>query len=140
MLGDDIAQALPGLRAQSESLMVDTCIITKDGEGESALDPDTDERIDPPRVAVYEGKCRIQVASIIAGSSTSEAGERAWVVQDATLQLPVPDTEVVAIGHIAEITTCVNDDALVGHKLTVTALHTKTHATSRRLRVTEATR
>ena len=143
--GRKIAAELPKMRAAAESLMLDTVLVTR-VTGESTLDPETDERIDPPRVTVYGpdiaphfGKRRVQVASVLAGSTESSSGERAGTVQEATLQLPVTGSEGVAIGHVAEILTCVSDDALVGRFLTVTALHAKSQATARRLRVTEVT-
>lgn len=138
--------SLPTLRAEAEAMMVDTCLITREAvEGDpeyvdaSTIDPDTGQYPEQGRVTVYEGKCRLQVKSLIAGSSESDAGDRAYVVQDAELQLPVDDSIDVRVGHVAEVVSASHDAALVGRQLTVRALHQKTHATSRRLRMQEAT-
>lgn len=139
MIGLEVDWALPSLRAEAESLMVDTCRITRAGSGDPVFDPETGQYTPPARVTVYEGKCRLQVQSVIAGSSKTGAGERATVVQDAELQLPVEATVSVVVNDVAEMLTAALDPAHVGRMLTVKALHSKTHATSRRLRVMEVT-
>ena len=139
MLRDDIAWALPQFRAVAESLMIDTCTITRTGVSEPVFDPETGQYTDPARLTVYTGKCRIQVTSIIANSTSSNAGERAYAVQGSELQLPVDGTGDVSINDVAEITAAEFDDELVGRKFTVAARHEKSQATSRRLRVEEVT-
>lgn len=124
-------------RAMAESLMVDTCTITRAGVGKGEFNSETGQYDLPARIEIYSGKCRLQVTSIIAGSSKSDAGERQTIVQAAEIQLPVAGTESVSIDDVAEMTSTAFDAAHVGRKLTVAALHAKTHATSRRLRVQE---
>lgn len=121
--------------------MTDTCTITRvDPEAPEPV-PDPDTLVIPPkaRIPVYSGKCRIQIKSIIASSSDSDAGERQATTQEFELQLPIDGTADVAITDVAEVTTATFDDSLVGRKFTVVARHEKSQATSRRLRVIEGT-
>jgi|SRR5699024_3160466 len=130
---------LEWFREQAEAGMIDKCKITRDGEGEPVFDPETGKYVDPPRVVVYEGKCRFQAASIAnAASAVVTAGERYVNVQGGELQLPVRDTGGVAVGDIAEIIESPEDVGRVGREYTIQTRFEKTHATSRRLRLAEA--
>ena len=130
---------LAQFRADAELGMVDACSITRAGVGQPVFDPGTGQYTDPPRVDVYVGKCRTQVTAIIANSTDSQGGERAYRVQGSEFQLPLTGTDNVSIGDVAEITAAGFDPALVLRKFTIIARFEKTHATSRRLRVEEAT-
>lgn len=134
-LGADIEAWLPELRRQAESLHVDQCRITRTGGARGPMDPETGQYPERPRVAIYEGPCRLQVTA--ADAAETGAGDMALRTQGTTLQLPVEATEDVAPGDVAEMLHSANDPAVVGRKYTVTTLHHKTHATSRRVRVTE---
>ena len=134
-----IAQALADGRALAESLMVDTCTITRAGTGTGPFDPETGQYDDPARVSVYSGKCKIQDKSIIAASTSSNAGDRAVIAQGSELQLPVIESAGVAINDVSHIDTCVDDPSLVDREYTISARHGKSQATARRLRVEEAT-
>ena len=84
-LHDAIAAELPYLRAQAESLMVDTCEITAAGEpvwdeGDGIFTPGA-------ATTVYEGKCRLRKPS--AAPRDTESGETTWAVDDYVLSLPV---------------------------------------------------
>lgn len=139
MLGDDIALALPGMRAQAESLMLDRCTITRAGAGKGPFNEATGKYDPPARVAIYSGKCRVQIKSVIAAGSGSTAGERVGTVQEFELQLPIAGTTAVTINDVAEVTSAALDPSLAGRKFTVTARHEKSQATARRLRVSEVT-
>lgn len=141
MLADDIAWAMPQFRAEAEANMRDTCTITRpDPEAiRGPMDDETGEYPPLARLTVYSGKCRIQVTSIIANSSTSTAGERTAAIQGSELQLPILDTGAVAINDVAHIDTCELDPDLAGREFTISARHEKSQATSRRLRVIEVT-
>lgn len=136
-----IAQVTMEGRALAESNMTDTCIITRvDPDAEPGEpDPDTLAYPDPPRITVYEGKCRLQVRSIVANASSSDAGERQTTVQESELQLPVATSGDVAVTDVAKMLTCVLDPSLVDHEFTVKGRHGKSQATARRLRVEEVT-
>lgn len=141
-MSDFATQVAIGLsegRALAESLMTDTCTITRAGTGKGAWNESTGQYDTPARSMVYTGKCRIQIKSIVASSSESDAGERASIAQEFELQLPIAGTDTVAIHDVAEVTAAAHDDSLVGRKFTVTARHEKSQATARRLRVVEGT-
>lgn len=141
MLADDIARALPEFRALAESLMVDTCTITREDPNavRGPIDPETNQYPPVPRIIIYTGKCRIQGKSIIAASTAADSGERAVVTQGSELQLPVLESVPVAINDVAHIDSCVNDPSLTGREYTISARHGKSQATARRLRVIEVT-
>lgn len=136
MLGHDIAAALPDLRAQAESLMVDACTITGGG-GEPAWDDSAGEWTTSAGSTVYAGKCRVQVPNV--AEQNADAGEREWTIQAAIVSLPVAGSEAVQVGHVITITDCPWDVSLEGVTFRVTAEHRKTHATARRLRCEELT-
>ena len=144
--GAIISNGLLEDRAYAESLMLDTCTITRAGVGQGPFNDVTGQYDPPARVTVYAGKCRIQVTSIIANSTSTTAGEREITVQGSELQLPViagegdtGSTGDVSIKDVAHIDTCVLDPELAGREFTISARHEKSQATSRRHRVTEAT-
>lgn len=56
LIGDDIAAALPELRAQAVSLMVDSCSIVRPGL--PATDPVTGASV-PTSTPVYTGACKV---------------------------------------------------------------------------------
>lgn len=128
-------------RSAAEAGMTDTCTITRvDPDAVVGdMDADTMQYPDVDRLTVYSGPCRVQVTSIIANSTSSNVGERVTTAQGSELQLPVDGTGDVSVNDVAEITASVNDSELVGRKFTVSARHEKSHATARRLRVTEVT-
>lgn len=139
---------LQALRSLAESMMQDTCIITRpDPAAERGhMDPDTMKYPEPARVTVYGpdiaphfGKCNLRVASDRSNSQESGSGDRTSTTQDSELQLPVSGTSGVAVKDTAQMLTVAHDDALVGRVYTITALHQESHAKSRRLPVTEET-
>lgn len=141
MLGDDIAWALPELRRQAESLMHDSCTITRlDPDAEPGeMNPETGQYPEPARITVYEGKCRIQAKSVVASGTDSSAGERTGTTQELELQIPVVGTENVAVDDVVEVTVAVMDTSLQGRTYTITAPHEKSQATARRLRIERVT-
>lgn len=135
-----IAQVTLEGRNLIESLMTDTCTITRAGTDKGTKNEITGQYDSPPASAtVYMGKCRVQIKSVIASSSDQAAGERQVVAQEFELQLPVTGTESVTVHDVVEVLTAANDASLVGRKFTVAARHEKSQATARRLRVMEVT-
>lgn len=134
----------------------DTWRITKPGAGAPVLDEETGKRTAPDPVTVYLGPARLQIRAD-ANSNIVEvtAGEKEWAYQTAILAIPVAlptVAELAAVGwtgtaegdpsavHIDMTATCVaagDDPALAGRVFQIRALMHKTHATARRLRVTE---
>ena len=60
-------------RMKIEALMIDTCRITRPGDGVPVFDEDTGQYTNPEPVVVYEGKCRIQVLADLVGDD-AESG------------------------------------------------------------------
>ena len=138
---------LAWFREQAEAGMVDVCVITREGVGEPVFNETTGQYTDPARVDIYGpgiaphfGKCRFQDAGIAnAAAAVVNAGDRATNVQGGELQLPVEGTGVVAVNDVAELISSATDSSRVGHKYTIATRFEKTHASSRRLRLSEAT-
>lgn len=114
--------------------MVDTCTITRAGEGQGAWNEADMDYDPPPPTTVYTGRCRVQLSAAMA--NTPEAGERVMVVQRATVAVPVAATGV-RVGDTVTITAAAHDPDLVGNTYRVRSLFAKTHATARRLEVEE---
>lgn len=132
-LGDDLAAALPELRAHAESMMTDT--IRLERVTGSAPHPTTLEMVDTYET-VYEGKGRWQRPNVQA--SESVVGGVEFGVNAVTVQLPIAVT-VAARGQRATCLASQTDPALPGTKATVLGVPNKTHATKRRLLCEEVT-
>lgn len=130
-LGAELAAQLRESRADAESLMLDTCTISRPGE--PATDPDTGE-VTPGGSTVYTGRCKVQTYE--AQESNPEAGSATFTVQRYTLHLPVA-AYMPRLGDVATIGTAALDPNLVGRKYRVVALLHKTLATAYRLGVEE---
>lgn len=127
--------------------MTGVCTITRPGPGgRGAMAADGTYPARAARTVVYVGPYRLQVTALIANSSNTPAAEKVMRIQGAELQLPIGDdpritagsSAAVSAGDVAHIDTNPNDPALADRELTVIALHSKTDASSRRLRVEEA--
>jgi hypothetical protein len=135
-----ISQVRSEGRALIESLMVDTCIITRAGTGKGAFNEATGQYATPARQTIYTGKCRFQSAGIAnAASTVVDAGDRAADVQGGELQLPVVGSADVAVNDVVELTSAPADPDRVGRKYNVSTRMEKTDATARRLRLLEVT-
>jgi hypothetical protein len=129
-LGFDVAAALPGLRAEAESLMASAGIIRR-ATGEKQTDPDTLIESDVYET-VYEGVCRFKAAGTQAGRSTIPGA--ITVDQGATLSLPISDPTAgnVRLNDIWECTANPLDPSKVGKKARITGEHSQTYATAHR--------
>lgn len=135
MLADDIAWALPELRAEAESRMTSTCVATIPGEGDPVWNPDT-QQWDDPVETVYEGPCRLRMGN--PAPQNADAGETSWAVdRTPTLSLPLSDPTSAAVvdGVQVTITGNPNDPAMVGLRLRVLSGHYQTDSTARRVPV-----
>jgi len=130
-LGEDLAAVLPELRAEAESLMLDSCTIVRPGD--PVTDPNTGV-VTPGGSTVYTGKVKIQTYE--AQESNPEAGGATFTVQRYALHIPVGSYQP-AVGDVASITTAALDPNMVGRSYRVTALLHKTLATAYRLGVEE---
>jgi len=130
MLGIDIAAELPGLRAEAESLMVDTCTIAVPGGGDGTLDEDTGIVTPPAGAEIYDGPCRVQSRDVQPANPT--AGETEFTTIAYIVSVPVSVVDV-PIGATVTVTASALDADLVDRVFTVTGLVHKTHLTARRL-------
>lgn len=121
-LGDAVTLALPELRAQAESMMVDTCVIKRPtGTASGSLGEDVTTYADP---AVYSGPCKVQDRDI--SPTDAESGSRTADVLRSELHLPV------SAGPFAAGDVVFMDDEPVWRVL---APHVKTWQTAQRLPV-----
>ena len=136
----DVAAPLEFARLQVESLMTDSCRITRpiDGVRDDTLNPATLqlEPPDPDATLVYEGPCGISARNPSGQSTqslTEDAGDREWAAR-YTLKTPV-SADVPEPGDMVTITACVRDPHLVEQVFRVIAPTFGTMRTARRTEV-----
>lgn len=120
-------------RAAAERGMVDACTIRR-VVGESRDDFSgtvTDDYDD-----LYAGKCRVQQA--LAQAASEDAGEDYVLLLRLEVQLPM-SVDGLRVGDVVTITSSALDADLVGRVFLIRDLFHKTHATARRVQVTERT-
>lgn len=133
-LGADLAAALPGLRAEAESMMLSTGIVWR-ATGNTVIDPDTFEET-AEMVSVYEGRGRLKLPNSLAVNPSAVPGTVVTGVE-SYLSLPVNDASAgVRAGDIWETTANPLDPDLVGQRVRITRPHAQTYATARRFPVT----
>lgn len=125
-------------RAEANSLMTDTCIVTAPGAGARGPINQTSLQYDaaPGDVTVYEGACRLGRIEI-PHVTQAVGGEAAWNVQDSVLHLPMEDTDEVAAGQSVEYLSSAANPALVGRKFGIIGVVSGTNLTARRCIVRE---
>lgn len=131
MIAHELADVLPELQAEAESLMTSTARITRfDPDADPEWDEETGEYTDVLST-VYLGKCKVQTFQ--AFENEPEAGGAARVIQRYYLHVPV-SAGVFLPGDRAEITASANP-ILVGNVYVVAAPHEKDWQTAQRLLV-----
>ena len=120
-------------RAAAERLMTDQCVIRRK-TGETTDDDGNVVPVYGPDL--YAGKCRIQQSN--AQAQQVDVGEDYLLLQRLEVQLPM-SVVGLEIGDEVEVTASVHDPDLPGRVFIVRDLAHKTHATSRRVGVTEWT-
>jgi hypothetical protein len=128
-----VESAVEAGRAAAEALMLDSCTITRPGEGKGSWNESTGTYDTLPPITVYSGRCKLQTQDV-ALTTADVAGREAFIVS-WRLDLPVVGSEGVAQGDTVEITASALDSALVGRRFIVQALHVGTAKTARRLPV-----
>lgn len=122
---DAVVGALYEGRRMAESLMLDSCTVTR-------ADPDGDP--DPwggePRTTVYTGRAKSQTFQ--AYEQTPQSGEAQITVQRYYVHFPV-GAFVPQVDDVIEWTSCPLDPSRVGTKERVTAPFSKTLATATRV-------
>lgn len=138
MLSDDIAAALPELRAHAESLMVDSCTITRrrldeDGEPVREMDPVTLELTDVWD-EVWAGRCRVQRPGAVMVGREPVVGGAEYNVETVHVQVPLSVLGVKADDRVTVTAVgAISDPDSVGMVLSVRVNQHKTHATKRTL-------
>lgn len=127
-IGDELAAALPRLRAMAESLMRDTVLVER-RVGKS--DPESGEA---PMVQVYQGKAKVQTYE--AHDSTPEVIGATITKQRYHVHVPVGSFSPQE-GDVITVETATLDPNLEGRVYRVEALLHKTAATAYRLQVSE---
>jgi hypothetical protein len=128
-------------RRRAEAQMLDTCVVTRPGEGDKVWNPDTGTYDPVPPVTVYppadqtgrKGRCKVQTRDVQVATA-DVAGREAFIVE-WRLDLPVVGSEGVRQGDTATITAAELDAALVGRSFVVQSTHVGTAKTARRLPV-----
>jgi hypothetical protein len=129
-LGTDILWALPGLRAQAESLMVDTVLVEE--QSGTSLDPVSLAEV-PAYAEVYAGPGRIQRPGSLSPRDDVVGGVE-FGIQAVLVQLPLSVTGVESGMRVTVTEVAANTDPdLLGLVATVQANLTKTHPTKRTL-------
>jgi hypothetical protein len=120
-------------RAKAEARMEDTCRVTRPGEGERWLNPETGKYEDPAPVTVYEGPCRIPRRDSVT-SDRVQAGETAFSVGQYPLDLPFsePTAAHVKAGMTVTYLTAADNTELVGNVYGITEVADQSQATARR--------
>lgn len=125
-----ISDALTKVRELAESLMADTCNVTR-ADSDTAPDPLTGQST---RITVYTGKCKGQVSSSM--NLTPEVSGQTLSIQRSELHFPVGAFDM-QIDDLAEITASSNPDR-VGRKFRITQVAPmKTFETAYRVGVEE---
>jgi len=130
-LADDVAAALPGLRAEAERLMVDAVLVQR-ATGETTIDPVTLAEV-PAFVDVYAGPARIQRPGQLSPQD-QVAGDFEFNIESILAQLPL-SAAGIRYGMRLTVTAvgAISDPDLVGLVATVRANLSKTHAVKRTL-------
>lgn len=133
-LGAEIAAALPELRQQAESMMVDSCTIATATPG--AWDEATGTYAQSS-VTLYAGPCRVQRSR---GSDRSAMpGEAGYVLGDVTVSVPMC-APIVPVGAVVTVTSACADPHLADAQFTILGPHRKSLSTARRYECVEVTR
>jgi hypothetical protein len=115
-------------RRLAESIMVDTCTITRPGSDSGTFDPDTGETVPSARTTVYTGKCRSRSREVL--SRVAEMGGQAVTTSAYVVSIPVTTTGV-EVGDMVTVTAS-NDPGAV-RNLIVQSVESATYVTARRL-------
>lgn len=128
-------------RLAAETLMVDTCAITRPTGPPGPVDPVTGLRTPAPTTTVYgpsidpdQGRCKVQTYEPY--ETDRESGDHVWTQQRYNLHVPI-GAPVVEVGDTVEIVTSRFNPSLVGRVYRVAGEHAKSMATARRLLIDE---
>ncbi len=116
-------------RIEAESLMLDTCTITRPGT--PVTDPDTGDVTNTP-ITVYTGKCKVQ--SKDSATSNPEAGEHTFTVVSRQVHIPANSADVQD-GDVVTITASRLNSFTVGKQYRVDGFEPDSMDTAARMPV-----
>lgn len=128
-LGYDIAQALPGLRAEAESRMSDRIKTTRGDE--KVWDEDNGKWV-TSEAGIYEGRARLKPLNDL--SMDADAGSQIVTVSRLQVHVPV-GTRPFASGDRIEVTASATRPDQVGRVFTVAGPFDGSQSTALRYRV-----
>lgn len=132
----NIDAELVELQAEAESMMTDTCIVTRAGDPSGSPDLDPVTGMYPPTATqvVYQGKCSMRVpGSVSAGKTRPSAGDSAALLL-TILGIPV-SAPTLAVNDDVRLVASQHNPALVGLKYGVTGLLPSTFVTKQKVSV-----
>ncbi len=132
----DLTGDIEELQDEAESLMTDTCRITRPGTGEQAgtFNPATGLFTYDAQPQVYSGKCMIRVPGTVStGKARPTAGDEASLLT-AIFSIPFDGPRLDVNDDIVFLTSRYNQ-ALVGRHFTVTGLLPGSQITKQRVSV-----
>lgn len=132
MISDDVTAALPEMRQQAESLMVDAGELR--GPGTRTLDEDSGQYVDVPGPLKYAGKAKLQTTEALGNDA--EAGDRQVMVTRFRVDLPMSAPQA-AVDDVFTFTSSKFDPQVAGKRFRVTSLIEKSFMTARRIAVEE---
>jgi hypothetical protein len=115
-------------QALAESLMVDSCTITRRG-GDPVFDDTTGTYTPATPTTVYTGVCKVRPSNL-SGNTTAQAGEREVSLWPFSVSIPV--AEDADLDDVVTVTASL-DPSLVGRTLRVRSVARGTYLTARRL-------
>lgn len=128
-LGEAIASALPRLQAEAESMMTDSCVITRPGT--KTFDDTTGNYTPGTDATVYTGKCRIRTRSLgFLRDRQTETGEELATIWPYIVAIPAGAGDIQVLD---EVTVTSADPILDGITLRVRIASAGTSTTARRL-------
>ena len=133
MIGDDLAAALPGLRAQAESRMTETVEV-------GAFKDDVNlETYEPTVILVeshYVGKAQIKYPSLAVSDRVAASQQAALV--STVLKVPVGSGAGIRPGDRVRVTASTSDGSLVGRWYRIAAWPQPGQVTAHRYPLEEA--
>jgi len=128
---EDVIGTLPFLRVQAESLMVDTCEITRPGE--PVTDPETGNVTDS-MTEVYSGICKVQ--SKDSSVASLDVAAASFVVVSRQVHIPAGVADV-RNGDVVTVTASLLNPFGVGKRYRVEGFTPDSYETAARIPVKE---
>jgi hypothetical protein len=136
-IGAAITGALPFMRAQAESMMTDSCVITR-ASGDPVFNATTGKYDTPTPDTIYTGKCRIRTRSQFLRDRAADGGEHQVLIWSYIVSVPLTVTDI-RVDDVVTVTAS-TDPALVERELKARITNLATNSTARRIDCEEIAR